>query len=99
MIQMTYRRRINNDLVLRLQRPGGNAVGLSGVDGRLWMAERKDAIRAVENGKKFLVRDDLTGKVVSINVDLLRLLLSNGYRPVLTLPALTAAGEAVNVDG
>jgi acetylglutamate/LysW-gamma-L-alpha-aminoadipate kinase len=99
LIQMTYRGRINNDLVLRLQRMGCDAVGLSGVDGRLWVAQRKQAIRAVENGRKFLVRDDLTGKVVSVNAGLLRLLLSAGYRPVLTLPAITAEGEAVNVDG
>lgn len=99
LIQMVYRGRINNDLVLRLQRLGVNAVGLSGVDGRLWVAERKEAIRVVEGGRKFLLRDDYTGKVVSVNADLLRLLVENGYRPVITLPALTAEGEAVNVDG
>ena len=98
LIQMAYRGRINNDLVLRLQRLGVNAVGLSGVDGALWRAERKEAIRVVEGGRKFLLRDDYTGKVTSVNADLLRLLLSNGYRPVLTLPAL-AGPDAVNVDG
>lgn len=106
LIQMAYRGRINNDLVLRLQRLGVNAVGLSGVDGRLWTAERKDAIRVVENGRKFLLRDDFTGKPVGVNTHLLRLLLDNGYRPVITLPALalpapgsTDQAEAVNVDG
>ena len=99
LIQMVYRGRINGDLVLRLQRLGCNAVGLSGVDGRLWEAERKEAIRVVENGRKFLLRDDFTGKVVSVNTGLLRLLLANGYRPVLTLPALATDGNAVNVDG
>lgn len=99
LIQMVYRGRINNDLVLRLQGLGVNAVGLSGVDGRLWQAERKEAIRVVENGRKFLLRDDFTGKVVSVNTGLLRLLLDNGYRPVLTLPALASDGSAVNVDG
>jgi len=99
LIQMVYRGRINNDLVLRLQRLGVNAVGLSGVDGKLWQAERKEAIRVVENGRKFLLRDDHTGRIVTINADLLRLLLENGYRPVLTLPALASDGSAVNVDG
>jgi [amino group carrier protein]-L-2-aminoadipate 6-kinase len=98
-IQMVYRGRINNDLVLRLQRLGVDAVGLSGVDGRLWQADRKEAVRVVENGRKFLLRDDLTGKVVGVNTRLLRLLLDNGYRPVLTLPALASDGSAVNVDG
>lgn len=99
LIQMVYRGRINGDLVLRLQALGVNAIGLSGVDGRLWQAERKEAIRVVENGRKFLLRDDYTGKIVRINTDLLRLLLDNGYRPVLTLPALASDGTAVNVDG
>jgi [amino group carrier protein]-L-2-aminoadipate 6-kinase len=99
LIQMVYRGRINNELVRKLQALGSNAVGLSGADGRLWRAERKEAIRVVEGGRKFLLRDDYTGKVVGVNVDLLRLLLDHGYRPVLTLPALTDAGEAVNVDG
>lgn len=99
LIQMVYRGRINNELVRRLQALNVNAVGLSGVDGRLWTAERKEAIRVVEGGRKFLLRDDFTGKVVGVNVALLRLLLDNGYRPVVTLPAITAQGEAVNVDG
>ncbi|MEA3190432.1 MAG: [amino group carrier protein]-L-2-aminoadipate 6-kinase [Thermoplasmata archaeon] len=98
-IQRAYRGRINNDLVLRLQRLGVNAVGLSGVDGKLLEAERKEAIRVVENGRKFLLRDDYTGRVVRVNVALLRLLLDNGYRPVVTLPALANDGSAVNVDG
>ncbi len=99
LIQMVYRGRINGDLVLRLQALGVNAIGLSGVDGRLWQAERKEAVRVVENGRKFLLRDDYTGKVMSVNTGLLRLLLDNGYRPVLTLPALASDGSAVNVDG
>jgi [amino group carrier protein]-L-2-aminoadipate 6-kinase len=99
LIQMVYRGRINNEIVRKLQALGVNAVGLSGVDGRLWSAERKEAIRVVEGGKKFLLRDDYTGKVVSVNTGLITLLTTNGYRVVLTLPALTPQGEAVNVDG
>lgn len=98
-IQMAYRGRINNDLVLQLQNAGVDAVGLSGVDGALWQATRKPAIRIVEDGRKMLLRDDLTGKIHAVNGRLLRLLLGGGYRPVVTLPALADTGEAVNVDG
>lgn len=98
-IQMAYRGRINNDLVLRLQRLGCDAVGLSGVDGGLWRARRKAAIRYVEDGRTFVLRDDLTGTVHAVNTGLLRLLLDGGYRPVVTLPALADDGSAVNVDG
>jgi acetylglutamate/LysW-gamma-L-alpha-aminoadipate kinase len=99
LIQMVYRGRINGDLVLRLQGLGVNAVGLSGVDGGLWRAARKEAVRVVEGGRKFLLKDDHTGRIHTVNTALLRLLLENGYHPVVTLPALADTGEAVNVDG
>jgi len=98
-IQMSYRGRINNDLVLRLQRLGCNAIGLSGIDGGLWRATRKEAIRIVEEGRKVLLRDDHTGTIHTVNADLLRLLTAAGYRCVVTLPALADSGEALNVDG
>lgn len=96
-IQMVYRGRINNRIVARLQQLGCNAVGLSGVDGGLWQATRKDAIRIIENGKKRILRGDKTGKIHTINTHLLHLLLDGGYKLVLTLPAM--ADEPVNVDG
>ena len=55
--------KINTLLVERLQSAGVNAFGLSGLDGRLMVAQRKDAIRIVENGRKLILRDDYTGKI------------------------------------
>jgi len=98
LIEMVYRGKINSEIVRGLQRRGVNAIGLSGMDGGLFRAERKEAIRVVENGRKFLLRDDFTGKVTTVNVALLDLLLSHGYRPVVTLPALGTEGDALNVD-
>ena len=46
-----------------------------------------------------LVRDSLTGRVQRVNVGLLWLLLDAGYLPVLTPPALSDDGQAINVDG
>src|SRR5262245_5102590 len=40
--------RINTHIVERLQQRGVNALGLSGVDGRLMVARRKDAIRIID---------------------------------------------------
>jgi acetylglutamate/LysW-gamma-L-alpha-aminoadipate kinase len=90
---------VNKRLVLNLQRLGCNAIGLSGVDGRLLLARRKTAIRAVENGRQWIVRDDFTGQLATANGDLLRLFLAAGYTPVIAPLALGAEGEALNVDG
>ena len=90
---------VNKRLVAMLQGLGCNAVGLSGVDGRLLVARRKAAVRAVENGRQRVVRDDYTGKLISANGDLLRMLLSAGYTPVVAPLALGEKAERLNVDG
>ena len=90
---------VNKRLVATLQGLGCNAVGLSGVDGRLLMAERKDAVRSVEAGRQRIVHDDYTGKLVSADAGLLRLLLNAGYIPVVAPLALGLHAERLNVDG
>jgi acetylglutamate/LysW-gamma-L-alpha-aminoadipate kinase len=90
---------VNKGLVANLQKLGCNAVGLSGVDGRLLVARRKDAVRAVEGGRQRIIRDDYTGQIETANGDLLRLLLGAGYTPVIAPLALGTQGERLNVDG
>ena len=96
---MVYCGKVNKGLVERLQSQGINAVGLSGMDGRIWQGPRKKAIRVVENGRKRIVRDNYTGRVDQVNTELLNNLLDAGNLPVLTPPAISYEGEAINVDG
>jgi acetylglutamate/LysW-gamma-L-alpha-aminoadipate kinase len=96
--QMACRGRMNQALVEQLHRCGVNAVGLSGMDGRLWVGTRKDAIRIVEDGRTKILRDDYTGTVDVVNVALLRVLLEAGYTPVVSPPAISTANEPINVD-
>ncbi len=90
---------VNKGLVSQLQRLGCDAIGLSGLDGRLLRARRKSAVRAVENGRQWIVRDDFTGQLEAANDSLLRLLLAAGHTPVIAPLALGAEGEPLNVDG
>jgi acetylglutamate/LysW-gamma-L-alpha-aminoadipate kinase len=90
--------KINTLIVERLQRYGLNAFGLSGLDGRVMVARRKDAIRIVENGKQRMLRDDYTGKIEMVNANLLEMLLSAGLIPVVAPLAISPEGEALNVD-
>ncbi|MCS7061420.1 MAG: [LysW]-aminoadipate kinase [Thermoflexales bacterium] len=91
--------KMNTRMVERLQKRGVNAVGLSGIDGRLLEGPRKASVRAIVDGRQVLVRDDYTGKVEQVNVGLLRLVLDAGYTPVVCPPAISTEGEAINVDG
>lgn len=97
--QMVYCGKINKGLVELLQRSGVNAVGLSGIDGRIFEGRRKASVRSVEAGKVRVLHGDFTGTVEKVNAGLVRLLLDAGYLPVLTPPAISYDGEAINVDG
>ncbi|MCE5259676.1 MAG: [LysW]-aminoadipate kinase [Chloroflexi bacterium] len=98
--EMVYCGEVNKGIVEMLQAVGVNAVGLSGIDGRLLEGKRKETIKIVDGtGRRMVLRDDYTGTVEHVNTALLNLLLANGYLPVITPPAISEAGEAINVDG
>lgn len=90
--------KINTLLVEALQKAGVNAFGLSGLEGRLMVAKRKDAIRIVENGRQRILRDDYTGKIEAVDGALLLQLVKMGYTPVISPLAISPEGEALNVD-
>jgi acetylglutamate/LysW-gamma-L-alpha-aminoadipate kinase len=96
-ILMSYAGLRNKRIVELCQRSNINAVGLTGLDGRLVQGERNKGIRIRENGKT-LIKRDLSGKPRTINARLLRLLLENGYSPVLTIPIADENGFAINSE-
>jgi len=90
--------KMNTEIVARLQSLGARAIGLSGADGGLLTGRRKEAVRAVDNGRTLLVKDDHSGTVDTVNAELLEVLLGAGYTPVISPPAMTARGELINAD-
>lgn len=96
---MMYCGKLNKLWVEMLQVRDVNAVGLSGMDGRIVQGRRKDRIRVRRHGRRMVIRDDWTGSVETVDATLLDLLLDGGFLPVITPPALSHQGEAINVDG
>ncbi len=91
--------KVNSDLVAGLHGQDVNAVGLSGVDGRLMTGPRKSAVRVLEDGTKKIKRGDHSGKIESVNADLLETLFDGDYVPVAGPPMLAAEENiAVNAD-
>jgi acetylglutamate/LysW-gamma-L-alpha-aminoadipate kinase len=80
-------------------RNGVRAVGLTAMDGGIATGRRKPRIRVVEDGKPKMLEGDYAGSIEEIDTTLLRLLLDRGYVPVLTPPAVSREGDAINVDG
>jgi acetylglutamate/LysW-gamma-L-alpha-aminoadipate kinase len=87
---------LNTELVASLQSLGVDAVGLSGVDGRLLHGPRKSAVRVQAEGKKKIRRGDHSGTIKAVNADLLATLLADGYTPVVSPPM---AGADSDEDG
>ncbi len=96
---MIYAGKMNKMIVEKMQQMNINAIGLSGIDGRLIEGKKKRSLKVIENGKKKILRGDMSGMIEKINHGLLQLLLNNGYIPVITPPAISYEGEAINVDG
>ena len=88
-MMMAYAGLRNKRLVELCQQHGINAVGLSGLDGKMIQGQRNNGIRIKEGDKLKIVRD-FSGKPRSINMHLLKLLLDNSYIPVLSVQAQPA---------
>ena len=96
-MMMAYSGLKNKRIVELCHQSGINAIGLSGIDGKVVQGRRNKGIRVRENGKLRMIRD-FSGKPKSINTDLLHLLIDNGYTPVLTVPLIDENNFAINSE-
>jgi len=71
LFKMAMAGKVNTSVVESLQSRDVNAVGLTGVDGRLLEGEHKDKVIAVEDGRKKVKRGDHSGKIEEVNDELL----------------------------
>jgi [amino group carrier protein]-L-2-aminoadipate/L-glutamate 6-kinase len=86
-------------LVTALLAAGVPAVGLTGVHGGLLRARRRRAQRALVDGRQVVVRDDHSGRVTSVNTELLDCLTGAGFVPVVSPPVLAEDdGSVLNAD-
>lgn len=97
LLMMAYAGLQNKKIVELCQVNGINAIGLSGIDGKMISGERNKGIRVIEEGKKKILRD-LSGKPKEVNAPLLNLLMDNGYTPVLCVPIIDENNTAINSE-
>ena len=92
--------KINKMIVMMLQKNGINAVGLSGVDGRIIQAERKKKLLVInEKGRKMSIDGGYTGKIKDVNTSLIKSILDQDYVPVISPIAISEEFDFLNVDG
>jgi acetylglutamate kinase len=86
-VQMVLSGKINKTLVNLLESKGGNAVGLSGLDGRLIECSMKDE------------KLGFVGEVEKINIEPVTDLLEKGYIPVISTIGCDEEGNVYNING
>lgn len=89
--------KVNTDLVARLNKVGGKAVGLNGKDDGLLKA-RKHMADVMKDGKVNLVDIGFVGEVYQVNTKLINVLLDAGYIPVIAPIGFGDDGETYNVN-
>ncbi len=98
--KMVFAGQINIDIVSALRRCGAETVGLSGVDGSIIHARRREIQQVInhETGQVETIDFGHVGDIVDINVRLLRLLLDNGYIPVVSSLGADDDGNVYNIN-
>ena len=86
-VQMVLAGKVNKTLVNLLEMKGGNAVGLSGMDGRLIQCSMKDE------------RLGYVGKIEKIHIEPVTDLLEKGYIPVISTVGCDKQGNTYNING
>jgi acetylglutamate kinase len=85
--QMVLAGKINKSLVHLIECSGGNAIGLSGLDGHMILASQKDE------------KLGYVGEITKINVEPINDLLNLGYIPVVSTIGCDSEGNSYNING
>lgn len=83
---MVLRGQINEQLVLRLTKMGGRAVGLSGTDGQMVHAHIADEHLG------------LVGEIDAVDASLMEEIMNDGYMPVIAPLGLNVDGGCLNIN-
>ena len=85
--QMVLSGKVNKSLVNLLLKKGGNAIGLSGIDGRFIEAEMKDE------------RLGYVGRITGIHIEPVTGLFEGNYIPVVATVGCDRQGNVYNING
>lgn len=98
--KMVFAGKINTDILSALRRLGTRAVGLSGLDGNIIRARRREIQRVLnqKTGLEELVDYGHVGDIVDIDGKLLQLLLEKGYVPVISSLGADDEGNVYNIN-
>jgi acetylglutamate kinase len=98
-VEMVLVGKVNKEIVKLINSHGGNAVGLSGKDGNLIVAEKIDSKEYLQEVKAPEIIDlGFVGKVKRVNPEIVRKLLESKFIPVIAPVGIGEDYEAYNIN-
>ena len=98
--KMVFAGKISTDILSALRAAGAQSVGLSGLDGNMIQATRREIQKVLnqETGQVETIDYGNVGDIVQISVGLPQLLLDNGYIPVISCLGADEQGNVYNIN-
>jgi acetylglutamate kinase len=88
-VEMVLSGAVNKQVVRNIMESGGNAFGISGVDGGLLKAKPTDNAETL----------GYVGEVTEVNHQLIEAIISQGYVPVISPVGIDEGGQRYNING
>ena len=89
---------INKEIVARINQHGGKAIGLSGKDANLILAEKQETQITDENGQQIDVDLGFVGKIIGVNTESIMALDRAGYIPIIAPIGVGVEGQTFNIN-
>ena len=89
---------INKEIVARINQHGGKAIGLSGKDANLILAEKQQTQVTDEIGQQIDVDLGYVGKIIGVSTESITTLDQAGYIPVISPIGVGVNGQTYNIN-
>lgn len=98
--KMVFAGKINHEILTLLRKHGAKSVGLSGIDGDIIVARKRAPVELVneKTGKRNNVDYGHVGDIISVNTELIDVLLGRQYIPVISSLADDGEGHILNIN-
>ncbi len=98
-VEMVLGGKVNKAIVAQINSNGGHAVGLSGKDGGLILAEKMHiTVQENRDTPPEIIDPGLVGRVKNIKTDIIHTLIQNNFIPVIAPVGAGASGETYNIN-
>ena len=98
-VEMVLGGKVNKDIVARINQEGGRAVGLTGKDGSLILAEKmKIYVQDDQEKPPEIIDPGMVGDVKSVNPEIIHTLTAKGFIPIIAPVGVGTNGETYNIN-